>query len=127
MRGKFAPFMVVLAAGGIPWSTSAVSAPGQQTQHHCRVIGGDKLPADSGGADAVCSAIQRAVAERSPAVNFSAEVKVVTPSMLTANLTVNGRTLPEQKFAIMDRELNRGAIERFAQSLAMEVAKAAEA
>jgi hypothetical protein len=37
---------------------------------------------------------------------------------------VNGRTLPEQKFAVMDRDLNPASIQRFAQSLATEVAKA---
>ena len=41
-------------------------------------------------------------------------------------LVVNGRTLPEQNFAVMDRELNPGAIRRFAESLAGEVAKAAK-
>jgi hypothetical protein len=42
-------------------------------------------------------------------------------------LVVNGRTLPEQKFAVMDRELNSTSIERFADSLADQVAEAARA
>jgi hypothetical protein len=41
-------------------------------------------------------------------------------------LTVNGRILPEQKFAVMDRDLNPQSIERFAQSLAAVVAKTAK-
>jgi hypothetical protein len=39
---------------------------------------------------------------------------------------VNGRKLPEQNFAVMDRDLNPGSIRRFAESLAREVAKAAK-
>jgi hypothetical protein len=58
-------------------------------------------------------------------VRFTADVKVVSSSMLAANLVVNGRALPEQKFAVMDRELGQSSINRFASSLAAEVAKAA--
>ena len=45
---------------------------------------------------------------------------------LSARLIVNGHALPEQHFAVMDRELDPGSISRFAQSLAAEVAKAAK-
>jgi len=45
---------------------------------------------------------------------------------LSAALVVNGRTLPEQNFAVMDSGLDAGAIRRFAQSLAQAVAKAAK-
>jgi hypothetical protein len=61
-----------------------------------------------------------------PAARYSAKVTVISRSRLAATLIVNGRALPEQKFAIMDRELNAGAIERFAHSLAAEIAKAAK-
>lgn len=41
-------------------------------------------------------------------------------------LVVNGRTLPDQNFAVMDRELNQDSIRRFAGALATEVAKIAK-
>ena len=44
--------------------------------------------------------------------------------MLATRLMVNGRALAEQKFAVMDDNLNKGSIERFAQSIAAAVAKA---
>lgn len=113
----------MLVAGTLPAGAVAMSAPGQ---HHCRVIAGEKLPAASGGADAICTAIERAVAASAPDVRFSAEVKVVRPSMLATTLVVNGRTLPEQKFAVMDRDLNAASVKRFANSIAAAVAKAAK-
>lgn len=120
MRSSLAAFIIVLAA--------AASAPAMNAtaQGHCRVVGGAKLPA-SANAEAICAAIERAVTERAPNVRFSAEVKVVKPSMLATSLVVNGKTLPEQKFAVMDRELGAASIKRFAESIAMEVAKAAKA
>lgn len=90
----------------------------------CTVVAGDKLPAASGGPDAVCSEVERAIAVLAPGVSYSAEIVVLSPSRLSATLIVNGRKLPEQKFAIMDRELSRSSIERFARSLAAEVANA---
>ena len=92
----------------------------------CQVVGGEKLPAASGGSKAVCAEIERAVTELAPKAHYKAEVKVLSKSRLAATLTVNGRTLPEQNFAIMDSDLNAGAIQRFARSLAAEVAKAAK-
>ena len=92
----------------------------------CHVVGGEKLPAASGGSKAICSEIERAIAALAPKARYSAEVTVLTKSRLAATLVVNGRTLPEQKFAIMDSDLNAGAIQRFACSLAAEVAEAAK-
>jgi hypothetical protein len=43
--------------------------------------------------------------------------------MLAATVTVDGRTLPEQKFASMDRGLDVHSFEWFAHSLAEQVAK----
>lgn len=120
MRGR--SFIIVVAAAVA--SAPAMSAP---AHGQCRVVGAAKLPASAGGADAICAAIGRAVAERAPNVRFSAQVKVVKPSLLATTLVVNGRTLPEQKFAVMDRELGAASIKRFAESIAMEVAKAAKA
>jgi hypothetical protein len=98
---------------------SPVSTP------RCQVVGGEKLPAASGGGKAVCAEIERAVAQLAPQIHYSAEVKVLSKSRLAATLIVNDRTLPEQRFAIMDSDLDIGAIRRFARSLATEIAKAA--
>ena len=92
----------------------------------CQVVGGEKLPPASGGSKAVCAEIERAVAELAPRAHYTAEITVLSKSRLAATLVVNGRMLPEQKFAIMDSDLNAGAIQRFARSLAAEVAKAAK-
>lgn len=92
----------------------------------CRVVAGEKLPPASGGATAICSEVERAIASRIPNLPYSAEIKVLSPSRLSATLVVNGRQLAEQKFAIIDRQLDRSAIRRFAQSLAAELVKAAK-
>ena len=122
MVGKLAAVILVLA-GIAPAGSFAMSAP----RHDCRVLDAGKLPAAAGGAHAICAAIEQAVAAQAPNVRFSAEVRVVTPSMLATKLVVNGRALPEQKFAVMDRKLGASSIQRFANSIASEVAKAAKA
>ena len=45
-----------------------------QAQAHgsCRVTGAEKLPADSGGAAAICAAVERAVAAKAPDLRYSA-------------------------------------------------------
>lgn len=92
----------------------------------CRVIGGDKLPADTGGSDALCAAISRAAAAKTPELRFKVEVQVRGPSAMTAVLTTaDGKTLPEQHFSISDRGLTKGSIDRFASALVDEIAQAA--
>ena len=89
----------------------------------CRIVDGDKLPDNSGGAAALCSAIERAAAAKAPGVDYTVEVKVLSPSRLAATLTSGGRKLPEQNFATMDRDLNGVSFERFAAALADQLAK----
>ena len=97
-----------------------MSSPNQSPR--CRVVDGDKLPAESGGAVALCAAIERAVSERAPGVAFTAEVRVLSSSRLAATLTRDGHELPEQRFAIMDRDLTASSFDRFAETLADQVA-----
>ena len=111
--------MCLLAAMLVAGHSVAMSKSGR-----CTVVAGEKLPPTSGGSDAVCSEVERAIAALAPGVSYTAEIKVLSPARLSAILVVNGRALPEQNFAIMDRELSRSAFERFAHSLAVEVAKA---
>jgi hypothetical protein len=125
MRGSFAAFILVLAAVASS-GAEAMSTAGERPARNCRVIGGEKLPAAAGGSTELCARIERAIAAATPNAHYTAEVRVLSPSRLSALLTVNGRILPEQKFAVMDRDLNPQSIERFAQSLAAVVAKTAK-
>jgi hypothetical protein len=99
-----------------------MSSPNHQSPH-CRVVDGDKLPAASGGADALCAAIEQAMSSRAPGVAFSAEIRVLSSSRLAATLTRDGHKLPEQNFASMDRELTSSSFDRFAQTLANQLAE----
>jgi len=105
----------------MPASAGAMSAPGP-----CRVVAGEKMLASTGGADALCNEIRKAVAAAAPGARYSAEVKALSPSRLAATLVVNGKALPEQNFAVMDRNLSTTSIREFAASLAREVAQAAK-
>jgi hypothetical protein len=119
MRSFLGSFALLLAGIALPASSVAMSAPAP-----CSVVEGDKLPPETGGPDALCAAVERAVASAAPGVRYKAEIRVLSRARLAAVLVVDGHTLPQQNFAVMDRDLNRGAIERFAQALAAEVAKA---
>lgn len=91
----------------------------------CRVVDGDKLPAASGGPEALCAAIAAAAAAEAPDSRFSVEVRVLGSSSLAATLTTaDGRKLPERRFAASDRDLTKTSFERFAKALAGEAAKA---
>ena len=95
-----------------------------QPPSNCRVVDGGKLPANSGGADLICSEVQRAIAAHVPGVQYSAEIRVVSASRLVAALVVNGRSLPLQNFAVMDRNLSVETIRRFADAVVMAVSQA---
>ena len=124
MRDGFAIFTFLLSAFG-PTNVVAMSARSDSIGH-CHVVGGEKLPAASGGSAAVCAEIQRAAVKMAPGVAYSAEVNVLSRTRLSASLVIDGRTLPDQHFAIMDSDLNPGAIQRFAASIAEAIAAAAK-
>ena len=93
-------------------------------QIDCRVIGGEKLPMETGGSAALCAAITRAAEAEAPASRFSVEVRVLGDSALAATIkTADGTTLPEQRFAIIDRSLTKGSLDRFAKSLVSAVTR----
>lgn len=125
MRGRIGLLVILAAAAVVPCVGEPMTGAKQPRPGNCQVVNGENLPTASGGSRAICDEVERAIASRTPAVHYSAEVRVLSSSRLATTLVVNGRTLPEQKFAIMDSELSQAAIERFAQSLASEVAKAA--
>ena len=109
---------------------TAGSACAMTADHHpksCRVIGGEKLPSESGGADALCSAIAAAAAELAPGVGYDVEVTVLPRERLSANVALaDGRKLPEQGFAQMDKPLSASSFKRFASAIAQELATAGE-
>lgn len=122
MRGALHSGIVALAA--IVFA-SGNAVTGSVPKNSCRVIGAEKLPPDMGGTAGICTAIEQAARARAPNVAYSADVNVVSASRLTASLIVNGKSLPEQRFAVMDHRLNASAIQHFAEGLATEIAKAA--
>jgi len=91
----------------------------------CKVVGASELPAEAGGADAICAAIGDAARTRAPGVSFAVEIRVLSASALAAVVRLeDGRTLPELKMAVSDRQLNPGSIGRFAAAIAEEIGKA---
>ena len=107
-------------AGG---SACAVNLPGEG-EARCTVQGGEKLPAGSGGVEALCAEIDAATANlpERPAVT----VRVEAAQVLAARVTIDGRTLPEIKMARSDRALDRLAFRRFAQAIAAASTASAE-
>jgi hypothetical protein len=116
-------FSVALSlAAVVSMSESACAMSSADRQARCNVVNGDKLPAESGGAAALCSAIESAAAKRAPGVGYSVEVKVQSSSRLAADLVREGHALPQQNYATMDRALTRQSFERFAAALADRIA-----
>jgi hypothetical protein len=124
MRENLVAF--VLAAALASQGACAVNSPPQQAAAQCRVTDAEKLPPEAGGADALCEIIRQGVAAQAPGIAYSVDVQILSPSMLAARVTLaDGRTLPEQRHATMDRNLNQSSLQRFANSLGAELAKAA--
>ena len=124
MREGLASFAIAVALGGATSSACAMNAPPDKTVG-CSVVGGEKLPAETGGADALCKAIAAAIADQAPGLEYSVEVHVLPQSRLSASVRLqDGRKLADQKFASMDRPLSSSSFERFAAAIATEVAKA---
>ena len=119
MSNRIFATMLALAAAGMPASAWAMSAPTPR----CQVAGADKLPAEVGGPSAVCAAIERAMAEALPKVSYTARIEVRSKAAMTATIVADGREVPKQELTVMDRNLNIRSIERFAASVAAQVAK----
>ena len=114
--------VALLLTAVVPMSESACAMSSVDRQARCSVVDGDKLPVESGGAAALCSAIESAAARRAPGVDYSVKVKVQSSSRLAAALVREGHDLPQQNYATMDRELTRQSFERFATSIADQIA-----
>jgi hypothetical protein len=124
MKVNFAFLLWPAAAVSFAGSACAMNSPSVQPID-CRVVDGNKLPAASGGSEALCAAIAKAAAAEAPNRRFSVEVRVLGNSSLAATVTTaDGRKLPEQRFAASDRDLTKSSFERFAKALAGEAARA---
>ena len=116
METLLAYFVLVSAAvasqGGDDRMTRPLSAP-----NDCRVQGVEQL---LGGItrDVICSEIRQAMAKHAPGADYGVEVRIASPSRLSAVIVVNGRALPVQKLAVSDGTIGRGSIHRFAETLA---------
>jgi hypothetical protein len=124
MRPGFLHQLLTFTAGAAFAAAAAMSHPVHGAAASCKVIGAATLPPGAGGEEALCRAVEQAVADAAPGLRYSAEVRVASPSKLSATITVDGRALPEQTFAVMDRTLNPASIHRFAQALAAAIASA---
>ena len=122
MSDRILPTILALAAIAVPSSACAMS----EAPRPCTVIGGEKLPASTGGASGICDAIEKAIAAEAPNVNYRAEVRILSHSAMKATVHANGRQVADQQLSVMDRKLNASSIERFAKALAIEVAKASK-
>ena len=93
------------------------------TAGECRVMPGSKLSKDLDGA--LCAEVKQAIATAAPGSSFSVEVTAMSSTRLAAQVTLDGQVLPTQNFAVMDAQLDRESVRRFAQSLG-EVARTAK-
>ena len=117
----YAVAAIALAAGA--QAACAMNAPSNAAAQ-CNVVGAEKLPPQSGGADALCAAIKKAVAEKIPGVGFTANVTVISDWKIGGTVTTaDGRHLPEQRHVIMDAKLDQRSFEQFANSLATKLAQ----
>ncbi len=124
MRARLSSIAVAAALAGSAGAACAMSNAEPQPAG-CRVRGGERLPVETGGPDALCKAIAEAAEAQAPGVGYDIEVTVLPLSRLSASVTLrDGRKLPEQSFARMDKPLSSGAFKRFASAIAGELAKA---
>lgn len=124
MRGRIAGLLLFIGGAGASGAAEAMSSAAQTPARRCEVMNAARLPAASGGSKALCREIERAVTAAAPTSSYTAKIVVLTASRLSAALVVNDHALPEQNFAVMDRELDSSSVRRFAEALAAEVAKA---
>ena len=123
MRNGLKAPIVALALASASGSACAMDRPMDEAKG-CRVVGADMLPAEVGGAHGFCAAIEQAAGTAAPGAAFSVEVRVISPTRLSAIVTLSdGHVLPERKLAISDSKLRKSTVEWFAKGLAAEIAK----
>jgi hypothetical protein len=118
-------FLRVLRLGlGLTIAIASVGAAdaGDRSDPQCRVAGADALPKSSGGASALCSAVERAVSVNFPGQSHRVEVRVRTHHLEALVTTQNGKVLPTVQFAQFDRAIDGKTFERFASAVADHIA-----
>ena len=120
MRRKVTASMLFMTAALVGGSACAMNNPSPGSR--CQVVGGSQLPADTGGADALCAAIEQALQAAAPKP-AAVEVNVVSPYLLSATVMLaDGRKLPAIKVSSSDRQLGARAVQMLADSIAAQVA-----
>ncbi len=124
MRERIVAVVLATVLASASAACSAMSAP-RAAVPRCQVMGGDKLPAETGGPAALCRTVEEAVAAAGVSTPYSIQIRVLGPAALAATVTTSdGRVLPEQRFRSSDRDLAASSIERFARSLSTALAAA---
>ena len=90
----------------------------------CTLQGVDKLPAASGGVEALCEEIEAATAQLPGPPSVS--IRIASPHLLAATVTVAGRDLPEIKMSRSDKIFDRAGFKRFAEAIAAAAARASQ-
>lgn len=91
---------------------------GRSLSSWCRITGAGKLPAELGGADAVCAAIGGPLSQvqQKPAM---VEVTVLSPFLLRATVTAaDGRRLPPFAVGSSDRTLSPRSLRMLGEVIA---------
>ena len=121
MKDLFNVYCSLALALATSSSACAMIAPAAAVAR-CQVLDGEKLPAQSGGAAALCAAIERAVASSASDVAFTVQVTVGSLSMLSADVTLSdGRKLPSLRMAEMDRPISKSTFDRFGAAVASHI------
>lgn len=117
MLGKFPAALLAIAAASASASACAMnSAPAAGAR--CTVDRPELVPAEAGGAEAICAEIEQA-AKAAGVGPLEVKVRVLSPHSLAADVrTAEGIELQEQRMAISDRSLNRSSIASFARAIA---------
>ena len=124
MRDRLARIAVAAALGCASGSACAMTALDQGVQ--CQVINGEKLPAVSGGAKALCDAVTNALEAHAPGQGYRVEIQVLGPSRLAASITSkDGRKVAEQKMASSDKNLTKRSFDRFADAIVAQLSRSA--
>ncbi len=86
----------------------------------CRVIGEERLPQASGGADALCTAITQA--RGSGFKQVIVEVRILSPHLMAATQRLaDGTLLPEVRMARSDQPLGSRSFQMLADALAAQL------
>ena len=124
MRVRLARIAVAAALGCASGNACAMTAVDQDAR--CQVVHGEKLPAESGGAKALCEAVVTALEAHAPGQGYRVEIQVLGPSRLAASVTSkDGRTLAEQKMASSDKNLTKRSFGRFADAIVAQLSRSA--